>query len=157
MKTFKQYTKKIKSENIDLNFSDVDIGVHQFEYHIAALLQDLLDMMWRATKFLIVVGGGFVARSLYNRYNKEAREHRKQLKVINKAIKKERAAKTKGLMLAAYMKAADMAEAEKKMLTKLSPEQRKKYKNDIEDLESGYDKVIRLSKDAIKAIKTKLK
>jgi len=159
MKTFKQYTKTkdLKAENIDLDFRDIDVGVHQFEYHITALLTDLLELMWKATKFLVIVGGGFIIKALYNRYNKEAREHRRQLKLINKAIEKERTAKTKGLMLAAYTKAADMAEAEKKMLSKLSPEQQKKYKKDIEDLETGYDKVIRLSKDAIKAIKTKLK
>jgi len=152
MKTFKQHSK-INEQKIDL---DKIVDVHQFEYHIVNLFGDLLNLMWRATKFLVVVGGGFVVKSLYNRYNKEAREHRKQLKILNTAIKQERKSKAKAVMIVGYTKAAEMAEAEKKLLKKLSPEQRKEYGKDLKVLESNFDRIISVARDAIKAVKARV-
>ena len=153
MKTFKQHSK-INEQKIDL---DKIVDVHQFEYHIVNLFGDLLNLMWRATKFLVVVGGGFVVKSLYNRYNKEAREHRKQLKILNTAIKQERKSKAKAVMIVGYTKAQEIAETEKKLLKKLSPERRKQYAKDIKVLESNYDRIITASKEGIKLLKARIK
>ena len=97
------------------------------------------------------------AKALHKRYNKEARTHRKQLKSLNNAIKQERIAKAKSIMLVAYSRANDMAVEEKKLLSELPEKQQKKYKNDIKAFNSTLDNIIDNCKKGIDAVKSRLK
>ena len=60
-------------------------------------------------------------------------------------------------MIVGYTKAQEIAETEKKLLKKLSPERRKQYAKDIKVLESNYDRIITASKEGIKLLKARIK
>ena len=155
MKTFNQYTKsKELTEYRDARY-DWDLGPDHIQYHISELLGDLLKIMWAVTKFVAKLSFKG-ATALYKRYSKEARAQRKELRAINAAIKTEKEARARALIMAAYQSAAIQAENEKQLLKNLSVEDRKKYARDIRDMDSVLDHIIDRCKMAIKNIKANI-
>lgn len=161
MKTFKQFNEnknlQERGGTLDMMLSSPDLNGNHIEYHLGMLLGDLLAMMWKIIKFFLISAPFMAGKALYKRYNKEARTHRKQLKSLNDAIKQERVAKAKSIMLVAYSRANDMAEEEQQMLKKLPPEKQKKYKKDIKAFNTTLQNIKDNCKKGIDAVKNKLK
>ena len=161
MKTFNQFNEskelQERGSSMDMILSSPDLHGNHIEYHLGMLLGDLLAMMWKILKFILISAPIMAAKALHKRYNKEARTHRKQLKSLNNAIKQERIAKAKSIMLVAYSRANDMAVEEKKLLSELPEKQQKKYKSDIKAFNSTLDNIIDNCKKGIDAVKSRLK
>ena len=161
MKTFKQFneSKELQERggSMDMILSSPDLNGNHIEYHLGMLLGDLLAMMWKILKFIFISAPIMAGKALHKRYNKEARTHRKQLKSLNNAIKQERIAKAKSIMLVAYTRANDMALEEKKLLNELPEKQQKKYKKDIKAFNSTLDNIIDNCKKGMDAVKNRLK
>ena len=154
MKTFKQFNEskelQERGSSMDMILSSPDLHGNHIEYHLGMLLGDLLAMMWKILKFILISAPIMAAKALHKRYNKEARTHRKQLKSLNNA-------KAKSIMLVAYSRANDMAVEEKKLLSELPEKQQKKYKSDIKAFNSTLDNIIDNCKKGIDAVKSRLK
>ena len=154
MKTFDQYTKG--KELKEFKASDIDLKADNIQFHVSELLGDLLKIMWAIVKFLsriVYKGAVFSAVGLHRRYNKEARQQRKELAAINKAIKSEKKQRAKAVLLAAYTSANIQAENERKLLKKLTPAQKKEYAAEVKKLDGDLSIIIDKSKKGIKAVK----
>ena len=76
MKTFKQFNEskelQERGSSMDMILSSPDLHGNHIEYHLGMLLGDLLAMMWKILKFILISAPIMAAKALHKRYNKEA-------------------------------------------------------------------------------------